>query len=654
MMDIYKWAEKNPKTSIAAAIKRIQNIFDESDEILIGFSGGKDSSLTLQLCILELKRRKEIKDTKWMNKKLWVNFMHSEWLFTDVIKFVNRFVKDNKKYINCFYKCLQLGWNSGVTFGDDRLVSWDENKRSEWITPMPTSKDTGFDVITNKNIKECNLVPLASLDENLQNMRIKDDSIVIKNGVKYVANFGLGNECLNEKFDAWTFKGQDEDFEQETFGEWFVTRFPNNYVIYNLVSLRAEESFDRYTILKQADLNTGKYGWQTANNGMVLNISSPILDMKTIDVWRCISYCNFSYAEIYDKMYEAGVPIGKQRIASLLHTCGVRNINQMRSLEPEIYQRISARFQNIDFMFQFSKRGYYNIGKPSDSDWNGRNHIKAGVSEEENAKLASKYEFYLNKYNIKYTRKNNEFIFDKNNKKPFSDMTIFKEDLEEVKELNKIHVSWKEYCLYMLNTSLEPARSNWRNKMVTDILKLRFQGNSCPLSTKDALQILTDLPDSYTLPLIDEVWHKTDWKEHESNLKSKKDIITIVRYPQESLEAEALLCISKICAEKDESTLNKSPKLVELANKWNNGEIYTPEEFRMSLVKKEKLNKIKISEDYWDNIIKGANIWFKENIHSTSSWKRFAVAIIKGDYTLKYLGFVPTYKEKMARRLINK
>ena len=658
MLDIYKWAENNPKTSIAAAIKRIQNIFDEADEIFIGFSGGKDSSLTLQLCLMELKRRRENKDKKWLDKKLWVNFMNSEWLYSDVISFVNKFIKENKNYLNCFYKCLQLGWNSGVTFGDNRLISWDPDKKNIWITDMPLSKDIGFDIITNDNIKYVNLVPLNSLSKEMQDLRLKDSELVIKNNIKYIPNFGLGNTDLNKKFNCWTFRGEDEDFEQETFGFWLLNQFPNGTKIYNLISLRADESFDRYTILKQCNFNNGIYGFQQdkkdKTNNSIIYLSSPIFDMKTVDVWRCMSACDFKYSKIYDKMYEAGVPIQKQRIASLLHTCGVRNINQLQALEPLLYRKISARFQNIDFISQFSKKGYYHIGKPADTTWNGRNHKKAGVSNDVNNELANKYEYYLKKYNIEYIRENNEFLF-KGNKTLFADTDKFSdEDKEEIRKLNNIHITWKDYCLYMLNTSLEPAKSNWRNKMITDILKLRFQAVVCPLSTKDALQILTELPDDFTNELNDDIWHENDWRFFGSHRRSKKDLIAIVRYPQESLEQETLNCIKYICEKKDENLINSSPTLYKFCEKWNNGEIYTPEEYRRSLITKNKLNKVNVSGDYWENNLKGATIWFKENIHSTSSWKRFAVAIYQGDYTLKYLGFVPSYKERMARRIINK
>lgn len=653
MINIYNWIEKHPNTSIAAAIKRIKKIFDEADEILIGFSGGKDSSLTIQLCILELKRRKELNDPKWSNKKLWVNFMNSEWLYSDVISFVNSFLKENKNYINCFYKCLQLGWNSGVTFGDDRLVSWDLDKKKMWITDMPKSSEVGTDVITNENINNVNLVRLKDLSTEIQKRRLKDSKLTYVGGEEYVPNFGLGNTKLGKEYDCWTFSGQDEDHEQETFSLWLLKQFSEGTKLYNLVSIRADESFDRYTILKQCNFETGQYGRQSYNNS-ILYVASPIFDMKTKDVWRCMSACDFSYSNIYEKMFEAGVPIGKQRVASLLHTCAVRNINQLQALEPLIYRRISARFQNIDFISSFVKSGYYKIGKPSDSQWNGRNHIKAGVSEEDNKKLSDNYEYFLNKYNIPFERENDIFkLQDPNSFKNLKNIAS-PEDLKEIEKLSVIHFDWKCYCLYLLNTASEPARTNWRKKMITDILKLRFQASSCPLSTKSALMLLSELPDELTLSVTDDVWHENDWRVYDSNLKSKKELIAVVRYPQESLEAEAYACIKHIYNNKDMEIINNTPTLKKLCERWNNGYIYSPEELRIAMVKNKTLPKKEVSDDFWENIERGASIWFRENIHSTSSWKRFAAAIYRGDFSLKYLGFVPTYKERMARRIINK
>lgn len=334
--NLYKWAKENPDTTIAHAIKRTQKIFDDADEIFFGFSGGKDSTLTTELAILELKiRRKRAKvgidrdgndrvdplDEKWLGKRLYGNSMDSEWVWSHAIEHTKEFLQEHGpgkfnidgssyfgndiiktrlgpvevrkvyeeiyedkikslddyglKYINVeikgddtismFYKCLMIGWQSGVTFGESRITSWDTDKKDIWIRPMPIKDElSGFDPITNFNIYENNLVPLESLSKEMQELRIQEESVIDKNDIKMVPNFGLGNHDLELQgypvdFQNWTFINQDEDNEQDLFARWLLECFPNGTQIYNLVALRAAESFDRYTILKQSDYNTGEY-----------------------------------------------------------------------------------------------------------------------------------------------------------------------------------------------------------------------------------------------------------------------------------------------------------------------------------------------------------------------------------------------------------
>lgn len=281
--NIYHWARENKDTSIAHMISRIEKIFDNADEIFVGISGGKDSALTAEFAILELKRRwarveaginrhgeKEIDpmDSKWLEKKIWCNSMDCEWIWSDAISYIVRFVKNHgplgDNTINMFYKCLRLGWQSGVSFGESRLTSWDLSQKDMWIRPMPKKEEIGIDVLTNESLKTANPVPLNSLSEEMQKMRIEDGSVFKINGVDHVANYGLGSKSLkwqgyNVDFNCWTFENQDEDNEQESFSSWILSTFPPGTQIYNLVSLRAAESFDRYTILRQSDYSTGEY-----------------------------------------------------------------------------------------------------------------------------------------------------------------------------------------------------------------------------------------------------------------------------------------------------------------------------------------------------------------------------------------------------------
>lgn len=171
-----------------------------------------------------------------------------------------------------------------------------------------------------------------------------------------------------------------------------------------LISLRAEESLDRRVILSQGEYSTGQY---SRNQGV--NICSPVFDFTTSDIWRLLSVTDFDVNEVYEKLYEIGVAPADQRVGSLLNYAAVRQIATVKALEPDLYSRINGRFQNVEFMSQFSKAGYFRISKPKDTNWDGHNHIKAGVSPEDIKALSDKYEEILKFIEAPYRREGNEF-----------------------------------------------------------------------------------------------------------------------------------------------------------------------------------------------------------------------------------------------------
>lgn len=167
----------------------------------------------------------------------------------------------------------------------------------------------------------------------------------------------------------------------------------------NMVSLRAEESLDRRTILSQGEYSTGQY---SNNNGM--NICSPVFDFSTSDVWRLFSATDWDVNEVYERLYQVGVAPADQRVGSLLNYCGIRHISTVKALEADLYGKITARFQGVEFISQFSRSGYFKIGKPKPRVWTGSEHLKAGVDLETLKKESDKYEELLKLLEIPYIR----------------------------------------------------------------------------------------------------------------------------------------------------------------------------------------------------------------------------------------------------------
>lgn len=97
--NMYLWAEKHPKTTIASAIKRVEKVFDFTDggALQLGFSSGKDSTVSANLACLELNLRKlrckyvidregnhriDPLDVKWANQRLTMAETDAEVVFT--------------------------------------------------------------------------------------------------------------------------------------------------------------------------------------------------------------------------------------------------------------------------------------------------------------------------------------------------------------------------------------------------------------------------------------------------------------------------------------------------------------------------------------------------------------------------------------------
>lgn len=117
--NIYEWSEKHPDTTIAHALKRIEKDFDFADSLQLGFSGGKDSTVSANLACLELNLRKlrveagidrdgnqriDPLDAKWYGRRLSMAMTDAEVCFTSTNDYTKRFLA---KYGP--QKCYKLG-----------------------------------------------------------------------------------------------------------------------------------------------------------------------------------------------------------------------------------------------------------------------------------------------------------------------------------------------------------------------------------------------------------------------------------------------------------------------------------------------------------------------------------------------------------------
>jgi predicted phosphoadenosine phosphosulfate sulfurtransferase len=113
-----------------ASKKRMEFIFNEFEHIYFSFSGGKDSSVMIQLANeVALK----------LNKKFDVLYIDLEGNYKSTRNHVKE-LKENLTQINEFYwVCLPLKLRNGVSQNQTHWACWDKEQKQNWIRPRPSN-----------------------------------------------------------------------------------------------------------------------------------------------------------------------------------------------------------------------------------------------------------------------------------------------------------------------------------------------------------------------------------------------------------------------------------------------------------------------------------------------------------------------------------
>ena len=127
---------------------------------------------------------------------------------------------------------------------------------------------------------------------------------------------------------------------------------------------------------------------------------------------------------------------------------------------------------------------------------------------------------------------------------------ITDEKLEQLKKLNGIHVSWRDYALMLLNSTAEPLASIWHEKLLTSYAHWKFNDGSISEVNVNGMEIMSELPSEFTEMVVDDHYmpeSSSSWEKVGRLSGSKRMKVHIGGYPQESLSNEAYLCVKYLC-----------------------------------------------------------------------------------------------------------
>lgn len=302
---------KNHKRTVYDAVKeRLDYLFKTFDYIYVSFSGGKDSGVLLNLCIDYLRKNPS------PEKKLGVFHFDYEAQYTFTTEYINRVFSSNKDILEIFRVCVPVKVSSCTSMFQQYWRPWKEDKKELWVRPMPCEAYTQSD-------------------------------------------FNFYHE------DMW-----DYEF-QHRFASWLRMRKGIERICC-LVGIRTQESYNRWRSIYGSPFSwNGKARWIIRFDEGAYN-AYPIYDWLTTDIWTANGRFKWDYNRLYDLYYQAGIPLGKQRVASPFISQAISSLNLYRVIDPQTWGKMLCRVNGVNFAGIYggtSALGWKRIKLPKGMTW---------------------------------------------------------------------------------------------------------------------------------------------------------------------------------------------------------------------------------------------------------------------------------------------
>ena len=297
------------KTVYEAAQERIEYLFSEFDNILVAFSGGKDSSVCLHMIY------DYAKDHDMVNKVAMyhIDYEAQYQMTTDYVDEVFKQFCDIKRY----WLCMPAEAQCCCRMDGGTWTIWDPNKRDIWVREMPE-----YDYVVNES------------------------------------------NC------PFPFKRGDTDYVmQNNISKWFGSKYGKTAIV---IGIRAAESLSRYSTVKNEHVNNYKsIKWLTTINEDTVN-AYPIYDWETADIWTYNAKFDKSYNRLYDLYYQAGLTVDQMRVASPFNDCAADTLYLYRAIDPNSWGKMVGRVNGVNFTSIYggtTAMGWKSIKKPDHFTW---------------------------------------------------------------------------------------------------------------------------------------------------------------------------------------------------------------------------------------------------------------------------------------------
>lgn len=278
------------KNVLDAAIERLEFIFNNFENVYFSASGGKDSSVMVQLANMVAKK---------LNRKFDILFIDMEAQYSATIKHIYE-LKTLSQVRDFYHIALPLALRNAVSVLQPKWICWEEENKELWVRDLP--KDS-------INISNCPFEWFRKGEEFEEFIIQFADWYQKKYGGSVACGVGIRTDESLNRFRTITFQENKIKFQNKN---WTTKiKFSSNYInVYNFY---------------------------------------PIYDWRTEDIWGAVSKLDLMYNQIYELMYKNSLPIHEQRLCQPYGDDQRNGLDQFKALEYDTWSKVLNRVNGVNF-----------------------------------------------------------------------------------------------------------------------------------------------------------------------------------------------------------------------------------------------------------------------------------------------------------------